>query len=85
MLIEENCSEGSAAFPGVCLNQFPQGRGDPTNSREVRMAEMPGSRNRAAWDQDSWLKFRVQSGIPDFLKCSIFTGVVFVFWFVSGK
>lgn len=44
---------------------------------------MPGSRNRAAWDQDSWLKFRVQSGIPDlFNKVHIFTGVVFVFWFV---
>lgn len=57
----------------------PQGRGDPTNSREVRRAEMPGGRNRAAWDQDSWLKFGVQSGIPDFFKKFTFSRVYLSF------
>lgn len=39
---------------------------------------MPGSRNRAAWDQDNWLKFGVQSGIPDFFKKLTFSQVVYL-------
>lgn len=39
---------------------------------------MPGSRNRAAWDQDSWLKLGVQSGVPDFFKKFTFLQVLYL-------